>query len=284
MKTQNLKFIVLALIFVLASCAEKAKESEKKVDTMKEVSKAPVYNTDNPRTILESVEYAQGGWGDLWNKKDVQYTYKYYNPAMDKADLSTERYIFKDEVSYGDYTKHEINVLPKDNGDVVQYFNGENTVVMANGKKVEDPKANGVGDFLRKANYFWFVMSYKLNDKATVVTYQGQEDLNNKTYDKVKVTYNPKMTGKMQNDTYILYVNPETKLIDRFFFSLPAMGVKEPVIISDLHYEEINGQMVATKRENYMPSEKGYSEKPNLVQTLTDISFNNGFNKENITK
>jgi hypothetical protein len=153
---------------------------------------------------------------------------------------------------------------------------------MINRTKNDDTQANVVADFLRKANYFWFVMPYKLNDKGTITTYIGQEELNGKTYDKLNVTYDPAITGKEQNDIYVLYVNPETKLIDRFYFSLPFMGVAEPVIIADYEYNDIDGQMIATKRSYYLPNENGYSESPNLVQTLTDIKFNNGFTTDNL--
>ncbi|MEL6917651.1 MAG: DUF6503 family protein, partial [Bacteroidota bacterium] len=150
-------------------------------------------------------------------------------------------------------------------------------------QKVEDPQVLGAGDFLRRANYFWFVMPYKLNDTGTIVSYMGQEEYNGKTYDKINVTYDPEITGKEQNDIYILYVNPETKLIDRFYFSLPFLGVNEPLLIADYEYENVEGQLLATKRTYFLPDEKGeYGEEPSLVQTLTNISFNNGFTPESI--
>ncbi len=277
MKTQNFKFIALALLFVLASCGEKAKKIEEKEMVATEMKKEPVYDTNKPEAVLAAIEYAHGGWGNLWSKNDVQYTYNYHSTNDNKYDISTERYIFDSEASYGHYTKHEINVMPEVEGEVTQCFDGKETIVMVNGTKNSDQQANVVGDFLRKANYFWFVMPYKLNDKGTITTYLGKEELNGKTYDKLNVTYDPAITGKEQNDIYILYVNPETKLIDRFYFSLPFMSVEEPVIIADYEYKDVDGQMIATKRSYYLPSENGYSENPNLVQTLTDIKFNNGF-------
>lgn len=272
----------MAMFLILASCAEKKKKTEEKPMAEVEMEKEPMYDANDPQSVLTAIEYAHGGWGDLWNKKDVAYTYTYHNTDANKKDVSVEKYIFDSEASLGHYTTHEINVMPGVEGEVTQFFNGEETKVMVGGTMNEDPQANTVGDFLRKANYFWFVMPYKLNDNGTIVTSEGQEELNGKTYDKLKVTYDPSITGKEQNDTYVLFVNPETKLIDRFHFSLPFMGVAEPVIIADYEYKDVEGQMLATKRSYYMPSEKGYSESPNLVQTLTDIEFNNGFTVDNI--
>ena len=275
---------ITTMFVILTSCGEKAKktiEAAKDSTSEKMMPKAPVYDTSDPASILASVEYAQGGWGDLWNKKDVQYSYDYRYPDG-KADVSTERYIFATEASFGDYKQHDINAMPGAKGEVMQYFDGEKTVVMLDEKKVEDPQAIGGSEFLRRANYFWFVMPYKLNDKGTIAKYMGQEEYKGTTYDKVEVSYDASITGKEQNDTYILYVNPTTKMIDRFYFSLPAMGMNEPLIVADYEYEDIEGQKVATKRSIYMPSPDGYSEEPNLVQTLTDVKFNNGFAEEGI--
>lgn len=277
--------LALGALFVVSSCGEKTKKTEISKEMTTEVMvKAPVYSTDDPQSILASIEYAQGGWGDLWSKKDVQYTYDYRYPDG-KADVSTERYVFKNEASFASYTQHDINAMPGAKGVVSQYFDGTNTVAMLGDKKIEDPQAIAVSNFLRQANYFWFVMPYKLNDKGTISKYIGKEDYNGTSYDKVEVTYDPAITGKEQNDIYILYVNPATKMIDRFYFSLPFLGVNVPAIIANYEYEDIDGQKIATKRTYFMPNDKGeYGDTPNIVQTLSAIKFNNGFTGENITK
>nr|WP_298791119.1 DUF6503 family protein [uncultured Allomuricauda sp.] len=283
MKTINLKFLTIAVVLFVVSCGPKDKKAQADEQNLVEtVVQEPVYDTTNPETILAAIEHSHGGWNDLWKKGDVEYTYTYHSPANDKKDVSVERYIFSSEASYGKYSQHEINVMPETEGEVVQYFNGNETVVLVNGEKTDDPQGNAVGEFLRKANHFWFVMPYKLNDGGTITTYQGQEEYNGTTYDKLHITYDPEVTGKEQNDIYILYVNPETKLIDRFYFSLPFLGVNEPVIIGDYEYEDIDGQLVSAKRTYFLPSEEGYSEDPSIIQTLTDIKFGNGFTEETL--
>ncbi|MEM9650114.1 MAG: DUF6503 family protein [Bacteroidota bacterium] len=282
MKLSNLKFMALMGFLVLASCGQKQKQQAAVEEPITETSQVPEYNTEDPRTVLTSIAHAHGGWNDLWKKGDVEYTYDYRVPATDKADISTERYIFNSEASYGKYLQHQINVMPDNEADVVQCFDGKNTVVMVDGKKSEDEALIGLSDFLRRANYYWFTMPYKLNDKGTVAKYLGTEAYNNINYDKVHVTYDPAVTGKEQNDIYILYVNPETKLVDRFYFSLPFLGVEEPVIIANYEYEDIEGQLIATKRFYFIPTEEGYPEEPSLVQTLSNIKFGNGFTEETL--
>ncbi|NKI33077.1 DUF6503 family protein [Croceivirga thetidis] len=284
MKSNFLGIFVLANLVLIFSCAEKAKKENAKDELMAEEMVAePVYDTNNLTSVFAAMEYAHGGWDDLYSKKDVQYTYRYHSPAANKTDLSTERYIFSNEASYGKYTQHEINVMPDKEGVVEQHFDGSATKVMVDGEVNEDPQNIGMGEFLRRANFFWFVMPYKLNDSGTISEYIGQEDFEGKIYDKVLVTYDPAVTGKEQNDTYILFIDPETKMASRFLFSLPALGVNEPILIANYDYTNVGGQMIATKRTYFLPNEKGeFSEEPSLVQTLTDISFNNGFTVENI--
>ncbi len=141
----------------------------------------------------------------------------------------------------------------------------------------------GGSHFLRKANYFWFVMMYKLNNPGAQFEYIGDENVGDTAYDKVMVTYYPAVTGKEQNDTFILYVNPETKMVDQFYFSLQAFGVDEPTILMKLEYEEVNGLKLATTRRIWLPGENGYSEEPDLVQTSTNVKFNNGFSDDSFT-
>ncbi|WP_190809476.1 DUF6503 family protein [Flagellimonas sp. S3867] len=246
------------------------------------VVEEPIYDTNHPETILAAVEHAHGGWNGLWKKGDVEYTYDYRSPSTGKADVSLERYIFGSEVSYGNYSQHQINFMQDNDDKVIQYFNGDEIAVLVNGEESQNPALSAVSDFLRRTNYYWFTMHYKLNDKGTKVKYLGQEEYNGKTYDKIDVSYDAEVTGKEQNDSYIVLVNPETKLIDRFFFSIPFLGVNEPVIAANYEYENIDGQLISTKRFYFMPSEQGYPEEPNLVQTLTDIKFGNGFTVENI--
>jgi len=278
-----LTLLSLSVMTIFASCNEKNKKGESQETHETEiVVKAPTYSTEDPSSMLASIAYAHGGWDDLWNKKDVQYSYD-YRSANGKADVSTERYIFTTETSFGYYTQHDINAMPGTEGEVMQYYDGKATIATLAGKTIEDPQAIGGSDFLRRANYFWFLMPYKLTDQGTVLKYLGKEEYNGTSYDKLEVTYDPAITGKEQNDIYILYVNPTTKMIDRFYFSLPFLGINVPAIIANYQYEDIDGQKIATKRTYFLPNEKGeYSEAPSLVQTLTNIKFNNGFTPENI--
>ena len=283
MKTFNLFTLITLGLILLVSCQPKPKEDKKEAETvMNSIPEEPVYDTNRPETVLAAVAHAHGGWNDLWKKGDVEYNYHYEYPETGKMDISTERYIFGTEESYAKYTRHQINVMPDSEGEIVQFFDGEKTIMLHNEKELRDEKNLGMADFLRRTNYYWFTMHYKLRDKAAIAKYLGKEEHDGTEYDKVEVSYDAEITGKEQNDVYIVLVNPKTKLIDRFYFSLPFFGVEEPVILAHYEYEDVDGQLISTKRSYFMPSDSGYAKEPNIVQTMSDIKFNNGFTTETL--
>ncbi len=285
--TQIIKVAMLSLLLVFLSCNQKKEGDTSTKTTSEEVSKKEepehkeiTYDVKKPETIIKAISQASGGWNTLWNLKDVEYTYT-YEQADGKKDVSIERYIFDGEYSWGKYTTHQVNVLPEGNQSIIQnYAKGKATVSM-DGKEVTDEKILGTADFLRQVNYYWFMMNFKIGDPGTTYEYLGQETVDGKTYDKVTVTYDPIKTGKEANDAYILYVNPETKLIDQFYFSLPAWGINDTVLLMKVKYTEIDGIQVPTHRYAYIPNDKGeFPEEPSLSEISTDIKFNNGFKPE----
>ena len=57
------------------------------------------------------------------------------------------------------YTKHSMLGA---NGKVEDGFDGKNAWIKFNGQLSDDEQANGVARFLRKTNYYWFAMFFKL--------------------------------------------------------------------------------------------------------------------------
>ncbi|CAM4402035.1 DUF6503 family protein [Zobellia nedashkovskayae] len=236
-------------------------------------------NTDTKSAeLLAALVGENGGYKALDAKKDVEYHFIYDNFAKGK-DVSTERYIFNGEQAWGSYEQHDINVLPGTEGVALQSLVDNKPALTLVGKDITDPKAIGGTVFLRKVNFYWFAMMYKLQNPGSNYKYLGTEKVGDITYDKVSLTYSSDVTKKEQNDEFILYFNPETHLVDQFFFSLPAMGVNKPILKMTLSYEKVDGLLLSTVRKSYMPDKKGgYMETG--VYTMSDIKFNNGFKKE----
>lgn len=284
--TSKLTLASIALSLALATgCKEQKKETPiVQNDVVEEAPKTVVvYDTNNPKTIINAIGVASGGFENLKALKDVSFDYSYVQPDG-KKDISQERYIFSNEASWAKYTAHEINVAPHLDGNVIQFYDGEKAAVYNKGKAVEDAAITGVGQFLRQANYMWFTMMFKLADPGTLYKYEGQEVVDGKTYDKLLVTYDPEVTGKAVNDIYILYVNPVTHLVDQFKFSLPAFKVNEPVLLAKLTYTDIDGIKVITRRQMFSPASDGKSYNPMVDQKTTNVKFNNGYTTEQLGK
>ncbi len=260
----------LSLVFLL-SCGTSS-ELEKKVN----------YDTKNPENMLKVVALNSGGMAGLKAQNDVQFEYHYLKPDG-KKDISIERYIFENEVSWAKYTTHEVNVSPEMEGDFVQYYDGKSATAFSKGEMLKDEKTVGMSQFLRQANYMWFTMMYKLTDPGTIHEYNGQEEIEGTTYDIVTVSYDPAVIGKQVNDTYVVYINPKTQLVEQFKFSLPALGVEAPVLLAKLTYKDINGLKIVTKRDMFAPAPDGSGMVPMVTQVLEDVKFNNGFTPENLS-
>ncbi|MEH6537709.1 MAG: hypothetical protein V7719_15015 [Psychroserpens sp.] len=242
-----------------------------------------VHSTDAQNTdaksaeLLEALESVTGGYKTLAAKKDVQFHYVYDN--FDKGkDVSTERHIFNGEHSWASYEQHDLNVMPGVKGIALQSYVDSKPALTLDGKAITDEKALGGTIFLRKVNFYWFTMMYKLKDPGTNYKYLGSEKVGDITYDKVSLIYDANITKKEKNDEYILYFNPKTHLVDQFYFSLPDWGIDKPILKMILTYVEVEGIVVSTVRQGFMPNEKG-EYVPIGVYTFSDITFNNGFKK-----
>ncbi|GAA4278096.1 DUF6503 family protein [Aquimarina mytili] len=289
--TQIIKTAIISMFLIFISCNQKKEndteetvktENTSSIEETKPKEKEITYDTNIPKTIIKAIAEASGGWNTLWNLKDVEYTYA-YEQADGKKDISIERYIFDGEYSWGKYTTHQVNVLPEGNQPIIQNYAKGKASVSIDGKEITDEKIIGTADFLRQVNYYWFMMNFKIGDPGTAYEYLGQEVVDGKTYDKVTVSYDSQKTGKEANDAYILYVNPETKLIDQFYFSLPAWGINDIVLLMKVKYTEIDGIQVPTHRYAYIPNNKGeYAEEPSLSEISTDVKFNNGFKPDDL--
>lgn len=238
-------------------------------------------SAQDAKSLISKLQTAAGGWNNLYALNDVSFDFTYESPAKGAKDVSQERYIFEGEQSWALYSTHQVNLMPNTEGPVTIALVDGTPYASHDGKKISDAQTLGTAAFLRQANYFWFVMNFKLSDPGTNYEYMGTETVDGINYNKVSVSYDSDKTGKEQNDAYILYLNPTTHLVDQFFFSLPAMGVNQPVIKMMVAYKKVDGIQVPYKRTVYMPGADGkLSDQPGLIQTSTNITFNNGFKKE----
>ncbi len=228
------------------------------------------------RKVLDKMISVTGSYDKLRALNDVEFHYVYDNFDAGR-DVSHEKLIFDGEATWARYTEHQRNVLPGKEGIAEQSLVNGQPQLTLNGKYVTDAKALGATTFLREVNPYWFTMIYKLEDKSTIYKHMGTESIDGTEYDKISLTYDNAMTGKAADDEYILYFNKDTHMLDQFYFSLPAMGVNDPVIKMTLEYEKIDGIYVPMVRKSYAPNPETGEYSLNGEYTFKQVKFNNGF-------
>ena len=221
---------ILAIVFLAACQSKQQKKEELKPLTAKE-------------TLNQAIE-AIGGAQNFYNKKTVTYDYEYRAPEGPNAItlVGKETYMFDGERSYATFTTHS---LTGTNGKVVEGYNGTDAWVTFDGKVSDNEQANGVARFLRKTNYYWFTMFYKLLDPGVNQELLSDQTLNGKAYKRIKITFGDNV-GDGQ-DTYVVYVNKETKLIEQFLFTIVGFGITDPFLMT-FDYETVDGIKIPTRR------------------------------------
>lgn len=230
--------------------------------------------TDAKALVTEVVEEA-GGANGLRDKKDVEYAYLYRRAGTGAIDLSLERYVFDGEKSWARYTVHE-GLNPSGPGPVVQGYDGQSSWQIIAGVKSVDEQGLARADFLRKTNFYWFAMTFKLLDPGLRYTYAGKKKVGATTYELVKIGFEAGV-GDV-SDTYVLYINPKTWRVDQFLFTVLDFGKKDPFLM-EVEYERIDGVLLPTKRRYTASDWSG--EVPKDAEWTDEIStgvrFDNGF-------
>ncbi|MBP0902503.1 DUF6503 family protein [Mariniflexile gromovii] len=263
-----MKFNLLSAIFLsvfFMSCKDK-----KEPITVQEPLQT--FNNKGQELIYNMVEKV-GDYKTLLKKKDVVYTYTYQTPDG-KTDVSTEKYLFKGELSYGAYHKHE-RTFPDLKGLIEQGYDGSEYWLKNNGEIITDSIRLKRVAFNRPTNFYWFAMFQKLMDPGVNYEYIGEKTIDNTSYDVVKITF--QSIDDKPTDIYQVYINKETLLVDQFLFTVADFGVMEIPNLMKLEYEEIDGMLIPTKRQ-YKKStwNADVSEEPWIHVTWSDIKFNNG--------
>ncbi|NND27916.1 MAG: hypothetical protein HKN97_04940, partial [Myxococcales bacterium] len=197
-----------------------------------------------PRALVARVVQEAGGANALHDRKDVEYTYLYRRGDTGTVDLSLERYVFDGEKSWARYLVHEMVAAGVD-GPVVQGYDGTTSWESVGGKPQTDRQSLARANFLRKTNFYWFAMTFKLLDPGLHYAYEGRRKVGDTFYELVKVGFDQGV-GDV-SDTYVLYINPKTWRVDQFLFTVLDFGMKDPFLM-DVDYELVDGVLLRVKR------------------------------------
>lgn len=236
----------------------------------------------DPKALVEKMVQSVGGRDRLYALKDVEYEYTHHDVAEGKKDVSTERYIFDEELSWAKYSVREKFVNPDLEGEIIQAYDGKETWTTHDGKLLNDPQVLKFADFTRKTNFYWFTMMFKLLDPGVNYEYKGIRNVDGTEYEIVEITFGENV-GDAQ-DTYVLYINPQTYLVDQFLYTVMDFGMKDPFLMK-VQYEEIEGLKLPTKRV-YAPADWQGIPKTDVwnEEISTNVKFDNGFERSMFEK
>ena len=243
--------------------------------------------------LIQQVYDRVGGRAALLERGDVRYEYTYRRDAcviadasdgcknwktVDSADapadVSVEQYIFNGELSRGRYIQRAY-LLADRAGDLIQGYDGERTWLTLDGVSIGERAALKRADFLRKTNYYWFAMLHKLRDPGTVYTYEGTRTVNGIEYALVRLDFETGI-GDVQ-DTYVLYINPDSRLIDQFTFTIRDYNVQTPRLMQ-VQYENVDGIPLPVRRRFIASDSSGAVRGDSWTEEImAEIQFRNGF-------
>lgn len=270
--------LIFSLLAVIVSCKSTTKKEEKAGTVQKESTKT--FKNKGHELVYNMVQKV-GNYKQLREKKDVVYTYSYTTPDG-KADISTEKYIFDGELSYGNYKQHQ-RTLPNIEGTIEQGYDGKEYWLKANNKLVNDSISLMRVKFNRPTNFYWFTMFQKLLDQGLNYDYLGEKKLDNTDFDVVKVSFESK--NEKPTDIYQLYINKQTGLVDQFLFTVADFGVIETPLLMQIEYEKIDGFLIPTNRKYKKSSwDAEVTKAPWIIVKWTDIKFDSDLKREIFNK
>ena len=91
--------------------------------------------------------------------------------------------------------------------------------------------------FFINLQFYFFAMPFVLADDGIVEESLGKKELNGKTYEVVKITFEAG-TGVAPEDQYIVYLDPETKRMEALLYSVTYFNKDNAEKYSALHYTE----------------------------------------------
>jgi len=279
----KVKLSLLAIsIFTLISCKEEKQNKMEETEVSETVAteEKSLEFENKGHELVYNMTQKIGDYNKLLEKKDVVFNYTYQTPD-NKTNVSTEKYMFDGELSYGHYTQHE-RTMPNLEGEIEQGYDGKEYWLKHNGEIVTDTVALKKVAFNRPTNFYWFTMMQKLMDPSVNYEYLKEQTIDSTAYDVVKISFDSE-DGRPR-DIYQVYINKDTQLIDQFLFTVADYKKMTPSLMQ-LEYVEVDGFLIPSKRR-YKNSnwEAEVTDKPWVHANWTDIKFDNGFTKADFQK
>ncbi|WP_241684846.1 DUF6503 family protein [Cyclobacterium xiamenense] len=162
--------------------------------------------TEADRIIDQSIE-AHGG--DLFESSTIRFDFRERSYEIAK---SPERFRY-------------VRSFVDESGQVVDELDNEGFTRKINGEVVNlsDKDRNAYSNSVNSVAYFAF-LPYGLNDPAVIKTYLGETQLDGKTYELVKVTFQKNGGGEDYDDEFLYWINKENFRMDFLAYTYHTDG------------------------------------------------------------
>jgi len=202
-----------------------------------------VYQNDAHRLVAESVAKT-GGYEQIKALVDATCIVTIKTPEGKKF-VFEEKYIFEGEKSWSRSMER-----PGTSQEIIEGFDGDSTWLLYDGKAVTDPEKLKNTRHSLKTSFYLFAMNQKLLDPGLIYRHVRKDTVDGQFYDVVEITFESGI-GDVQ-DTYYLYINRQTKLVDQLLLTVLAFGVTEPELVRLTH--ESFGSLMIPARQKYCKS------------------------------
>jgi len=277
------------LVLGLTGCAQSSDDAspsktsnvvpESQVNRQVEAARDRLTENDGGRLVLRAIE-AHGGLRAWYRAPTSSYTWEYANVG---ADLQFKSFLVADNQTRHVY--HDLtHVGPYDDAEPVDAqfaWNGE--VAWMAPDSLQQPNPH----FWATTGYYFEQIPFILADPGLTYERLSDETLDGTTYEMVKVGYEENV-GYSDDDTYTLYVHPETGRVDAIRYTVtygrdvPADADLAETLFYYEDYVTVDGLTVAMHFRGYPYTDGGRGDLRNEAWA-DSISFRRPFDASNLT-
>jgi hypothetical protein len=148
--------------------------------------------------------------GKFWKQAEIKFTFR------------DKQYTIKNDAERFEYSELTTDSL----GDSIKsVLNNNGFKIYRNNNLTEVDEGKKLADFERLNSVVYFAsIPFNLNDKAVIKKYLGESRLKKESYHKIEINFRKEGGGNDFDDTFLYWINTETKKIDYFAYKYLRNG------------------------------------------------------------
>lgn len=130
--------------------------------------------------------------------------------------------------------------------------------------------------FYYNLDFYFVALPFVLADPGVILSYGGIREINGVKYPYIRAGYESNV-GLSPEDSYELYIHPETKMLDILTYSVTYFdqSKKDQLNAAKVYseYIDVQGIKLATKMENYRWNDGQIGEATGMVRNIKDLTL-----------